>query len=157
MADHEDKKQLKFIEILLVVGGIIGSLGIKSEDSSIRLILTLFLICSLMYYYMVSNQLYKKKLYRKVFANLTSILFAVLITSPLISSTPELISFWGSSYPIFNIITNCIMAVCLSILIFLNLQDKSEVEFGKSFNFLIIIIINSILILITFNWLTASS
>jgi len=51
MTDGEDNKQIKFIEILLIVGGIIGGLGYKNEDSSVRLLLALFLISSLMYYF----------------------------------------------------------------------------------------------------------
>lgn len=140
MVESEDKKQLKFIEILLIVGGIIGGLEFKSGDSSS--LLTLFLISSLMYYYLVSNPPLKE-LYKRIFAIITSILFAALITVPLMSSTPATISFWGPSYPKFNIITNYIGAICLSALIFINLQDKSELESGKVLNlknFIVILI-----------------
>ncbi len=68
MADCEDEKQLKFIDILLVIGGIIGGLGYKNEESSIRALLALFLISSLMCYYVISDsdQSYRK-INRKVF------------------------------------------------------------------------------------------
>jgi hypothetical protein len=157
MADGEDKKQLKFIEILLVVGGIIGGVGYKNEDSSIRVLLALFLISSLMYYYVISDpdQSYRK-INRRVFADFTSVFFSVLIIYPMMLTTPALISFWGSNYPKFNAIINFIGAIILSILIFINLQEKSEVESWKILNFLFIIIINAILIWMIFIWLEGS-
>ncbi len=156
MTDDEDERQLKFIEILLIVGGIIGSLGDKSENSSIRFILAVFLISSLMYYYAVSNpHLRYKKIFKKVSANLTSIFFAILIVYPLIFSTPDLISFWGSSYPVFNVVITSIEAFFLSILIFINLQEKSEVDSWKMHNLLFVIIINIIFVEMIFIWLTS--
>ncbi len=124
----EDKNQLRFIELLLIVGAIIGSLRFN------KFTLTFFLISSLAYYYAASNQL---GLYRKVFAGLTSILFGVLITYPFLSFCP--------GYPEFNIIVNYILAICLSILVFINLQEKSEVA-------LVYIITVTILTLMILNW-----
>lgn len=136
----------------MVVGGIIGGLGYKNEDFSIRFLLALFLMSSLMYYYVVSdpNQLYGK-INRKVFADFTSVFFSVLIIYPTMFVTPALISFWGSSYPEFNTIISFIGAIVLSILIFINLQEKSEVESWEIPNVLILIIINTILIWMTFS------
>jgi len=154
MADSEDKKQLKFIEILMVVGGIIGGLGFKSGESSIRFMLTLFLMSSLMYYHEVSNQQYGKQLY----AMLTSSLFSGLITYPLMSSTPAL-SLWGPSYPKFDVITNYIMAIFLFCIIFKNLEKKSGQESGKIINSqnLIFIILGAFLTWTVLTWLTTSS
>jgi len=46
------KQRLKFVEILLIVGGILGSLGLENEET---ILLILFLISSLSYYTTVSN------------------------------------------------------------------------------------------------------
>jgi hypothetical protein len=115
MTDSRDKKQLKFIEILLVVGGIIGGLGYKSENSLVRTILALFLISSLLYYSAVYNQ--EKG---RIPAFFTSVLFPVLITYPLISGTPP-ISFWGGGRKILGYI----IAAGLFYVIFGILQEKS--------------------------------
>jgi hypothetical protein len=153
MVDSEDNKQMKFIEILLVVGGIIGGLGYKSGDSSVRFMLTLFLMSSLMYYHEVSNQRPGKQLY----AMLTSSLFSGLITYPLMSNTPAL-SLWGPSYPKFNAITNYIMAIFLFYIIFKNLQKNSG-ESGKIIKSqnLIFIILGVFLTWTVLTWLTTSS
>lgn len=121
MTKGEDKKQLKFIEILLLVGSIIGGLGYRSEDPSVRIILVLFLISSLMYYFEVSNQKNDK-----IFAFFTSILFSGLITYPLIPITPASVSFWGPRFSSFNNILNYIMAISLFYVIYNNLQEKSK-------------------------------
>ncbi len=143
MTDSEDNKQIKFIEILLIVGGIIGGLGFKNDDSSIRFILALFLISSLLYYYTVSDQ-FKFKV---VYANLTSILFSVLITYPLILGKP--IFFMGTDIHKY---AAYIIASGLFYLIFINLQEKSgQVESGKISK--TILIIGFILTLMTLNWL----
>lgn len=161
MTDDDDKKQLKFIEILLIVGGIIGGLGYKSEDSSIRFLLALFLMSSLTYYFVVStpNELFGGKVFRIIFRNgfadMTSIFFAVLIVNPLMFSTPAIISFWGSGYLKFNMTTNLIGAACFAELIFINLQEKSKIDFGKMLKLLLIFIINIILIWMMFNFLKA--
>ena len=90
---------------------------------------------------------------------MTSSLFSSLITYPLMSSTPSLKYFWGPNYPKFNIISTYIMAIFLFILIFINLQEKSEVESGKIFNSQNknIIIRGAFLTLMMLYWLTASS
>ncbi len=49
------ERKLKFIEILLVVGGIIGGLRLQNEDDPMNMIFGLFLIGSLLYYFMLSN------------------------------------------------------------------------------------------------------
>lgn len=158
MADSEDKKQLKFIEILMVVGGIIGGLGFKSEDFSIRFLLTVFLISSLMYYYEISNKLHLKYQLINLFAMLTSSMFSGLITYPLRSSPPDLISFWGSSYPSFIKDINSIMAISLFYIIFINLQEKSGQVKSKIFNSQnLFIIIGTIITVMILNYLTASS
>ncbi len=115
MTDSRDKKQLKFIEILLIIGGIIGGLGYKSENSLIRTILALFLISSLMYYSRVYNQ---KKV--GTYAFYISVLFPVLITYPLISGTSP---FLGGPY--FRKILGYIIAAGLFYAIFGILQEKS--------------------------------
>ncbi|MBI4344972.1 MAG: hypothetical protein HY555_05270 [Euryarchaeota archaeon] len=48
------EKKLKLIEILLIVGGIIGGLRIK-EDDPMNTVFGLFLLMSIVYYLMVSN------------------------------------------------------------------------------------------------------
>ncbi|MEK6977178.1 MAG: hypothetical protein AABX40_02100 [Candidatus Hydrothermarchaeota archaeon] len=48
------EKKLKLIEILLIVGGIIGGLRIK-EDDPMNTVFGLFLLMSIVYYLTVSN------------------------------------------------------------------------------------------------------
>ena len=48
------EKKLKLIEILLIVGGIIGGLRLK-EDDPMNTAFGLFLLMSIVYYLMVSN------------------------------------------------------------------------------------------------------
>lgn len=115
MTDSRDEKQLKFIEILLIIGGIIGGLGFKSENSLIRITLALFLISSLLYYSRVYNQ--KEG---GIFAFYISVLFPVLITYPLILGTSP---FWGGPY--FRKILGYIIAAGLFYVIFGILQEKS--------------------------------
>ncbi len=116
MTDGEENRQLKFIEILLIVGGIIGGLGYKNEDSSIRFILAVFLISSLVYYFEVSNPRYAQ-----FFAFLTSAFFSVLVTYPLISLSRT--SLLGSD---MDKLLGYLLGISLFIVIFLNLQEKSE-------------------------------
>lgn len=49
------EQKLKFIEILLVVGGIIGGLRLQNENDPMNMIFGLFLTGSLLYYFMLSN------------------------------------------------------------------------------------------------------
>lgn len=116
MTEGEENKKLRFIEILLIVGGIIGGLGYNTEDSSIRFILAIFLISSLMYYFEISNPRNPQ-----FFAFLTSAFFSVLVTYPLISFSRT--SLWG---PDIDKILDYILSGALFIVIFLNLQEKSE-------------------------------
>jgi len=130
MTDGEDNKQIKFIEILLIVGGIIGGLGYKNEDSSVRLLLALFLISSLMYYFEISN-----KRNNKIFAFFTSILFSVLITYPVLLGSTT--SFLGH---VIDIILDHFLAYGLFIIIFLNLRERSEQEESKMNLYLILLL-----------------
>lgn len=56
--DNTDEKirdrKLKFIEILLIVGGILGGLRIEKDDS-MNAVLGVFLVGSLLYYFTVSD------------------------------------------------------------------------------------------------------
>jgi len=142
MTDVEDNIKIKFIEILLIVGGIIGGLGYKSEDSSVRLLLALFLISALMYYFEISNQKINN-----LFAFFTSVLFSVLITYPILSGSA--ISFLGHS---IDIILGHFLAYGLFIIIFLNLRDKSEQEKSKT-NLYFIFLIGSFITSIALIWL----
>lgn len=49
------EQKLKFIEILLVVGGIIGGLRLQNENDPMNITFGLFLMGSLVYYFMLSN------------------------------------------------------------------------------------------------------
>lgn len=107
-----DNKQLKFIEILLIVGGIIGGL---SENPSNKVILAFFLISSLIYYFAVSkrnNEFWANKM---LFAYLVSGFFSVLITYPILSGPPV----WGNTGTMG---ISLIIMISLFILIFLNLK-----------------------------------
>lgn len=142
MTDCEDNKKIKFIEILLIVGGIIGGLGYKNEDSSVRFLLALFLISALMYYFEISNQRINN-----LFAFFTSVLFSVLITYPVISGSTT--SFLGHS---FDKILDHILAYGLFSSIFLNLLEKSEQKKSKT-NLYLIFLIGYVIIYIAFIWL----
>lgn len=137
MTEIEGNKQLKFIEILLIVGGIIGGLGYGSENSSVRLILALFLISSLTYYLYVPDQ-------NMIISLLTSGLFSVLITYPIISlSKPSIL---GHD---IDIIISYILAIVLFIMILKNLQVKSEQKIST--NVMIVSVIILIIILFGLN------
>ncbi len=69
----------QFIEILLIVGGIIGAL---SDNPLNKVILALFLIFSLLYYLLSDSRS------KKVAAIFTSFFFSVLITNPILSGPP---------------------------------------------------------------------
>ncbi len=49
------EQKLKFIEILLLVGGIIGGLRLQNIDDPMNLIFGLFITGSLLYYFAISN------------------------------------------------------------------------------------------------------
>jgi uncharacterized membrane protein (UPF0136 family) len=49
------EQKLKFIEILLIVGGIIGGLRLQDKNDLINIVFGLFLIGSLLYYITISN------------------------------------------------------------------------------------------------------
>lgn len=116
MNDTKDNKQLKVIEILLIVGGIIGGFGFQSENPLIRkVIFPIFLISSLLYYFQVSE-----RRHTLVFAIFTSILFSGLITYPMISGIPN--SSLGQQN---DKILSYILGISLSGVIFKNLNEKS--------------------------------
>lgn len=145
MNDSKDKKQLKFIEILLIVGGIIGGLGFKGEDSKIKVIFAFFLITSLMYYSTISN-----KHNSNIFAFLTSILFSALITYPIISGTP--LPYWNS-YPSAYKVLNAFFATSIFIVIYRNLEEKMARPIYGS----ILIYISGIIITLAYSqWLSSS-
>ncbi|MGB8218349.1 MAG: hypothetical protein WCE94_13705 [Candidatus Methanoperedens sp.] len=63
------EQKLKFIEILLVVGGIIGGLRFQNENDPMNILLGLFITGSLLYYFTISNP----KIYSVAVSTFTSI------------------------------------------------------------------------------------
>lgn len=92
MVDTIDKdikeEKLRFIEVLLTVGGIIGAIRIKPEDHWMNAILGVFLVGSLLYFFQISTPRYSKV---AIFlsALLSSFFFPFIAVSPLISWNPE--------------------------------------------------------------------
>ena len=115
MNDTKDNKQLELINILLIVGGIIGGFGFQNENPLIKtVIFPVFLISSLMYYFQVSN---KEHARGDLYALVTSILFSGLITYPMLSGVPN--SLWGQQ---LSRILNYFLGIGLSVVVFMNLK-----------------------------------
>jgi hypothetical protein len=139
MNDTKDNKQLKLIDILLIVGGIIGGFGFQNGNPLIRkVIFPIFLISSLLYYFQVSNKEHG------VFLNslFTSILFSGLITYPLISGIPY--SLYGQQ---IDRILSCFLGIGLSEVIFINLKVKSDQEKSSILEY-IVVAVSTFLVLV---------
>lgn len=112
------EQKLKFIEILLVVGGIIGGLRLQNEDDPMNMIFGLFLTGSLLYYFMLSNT----KINSKAVSGsiLIGFIMAIIFTSfgfSVIAILPFIIK------GITSLIGGLIMIIwfLLSVLIFISL------------------------------------
>jgi uncharacterized membrane protein YfcA len=126
MNDTKDNKRLKLIEILLIVGGIIGGFGFQNENPLIKkVIFPVFLISSLMYYLQVSN---KEHARGELYSLVTSILFSGLITYPMLSGVPT--SLWGQQN---DRILSYFLGIGLSVVVFMNLKLKSDQEKSREF------------------------
>ncbi len=116
MSNGDYDGKIKVIEMLLIIGSIIGSLGLKGDESKIKVVMGLFLISSLMYYFDVSN-----RRNGNYYALLTSIFFPVLITVPILSGPSVL--FLGRD---IHVISSYILAIGLFWGVLNNLQEKSS-------------------------------
>jgi hypothetical protein len=103
--DKQSEQKLKFVEILLIVGGIIASLGVKGPYFGG------FLIFSLLYYFSLSNMRFTSKttkdfVYISFLALFVAIFFTLLVISSIEFSTilgfPSI--YWKISFIIFNVI-----------------------------------------------------
>ena len=111
--DTKDNKQLKLINVLLIVGGIIGGFGFQNENPLIKkLIFPVFLISSLMYYFQLSN---KEHTPGDLYSLVTSILFSG--TYPMLSGNPN--SVWGQQN---DRILSYFLGIGLSVVVFMNLN-----------------------------------
>ena len=50
--DELRERKLKFIEIILLVGGIIGGVRLQNKNNLMNIIFVLFLISSVLYYFL---------------------------------------------------------------------------------------------------------
>jgi len=59
--DEFRERKLKFIEILLIVGGIVGGIQLKNGNDQMNVLFGLFLVSSILYYFLVSNKMVSNK------------------------------------------------------------------------------------------------
>jgi hypothetical protein len=112
------ERKLKFIEIVLIVGGIIGSIQLKNENYGMNIVFGLFLIGSILYYFSVSNKIDSK-----------SIQISVIITAPSFSAI-AIMQFFHKGMPLFYGVSIFLLFIALAFLIgsSLYLGRRKEIE-----------------------------
>lgn len=81
--DELRERKLKFIEIILLVGGIIGGVRLQNKNDLMNIIFVLFLISSVLYYFLVSNKI-DVKISFEIAIILIALGFSVIAIGPLI-------------------------------------------------------------------------
>ena len=113
--DELRERKLKFIEILLIVGGIVGGIQLKNGNDQMNVLFGLFLVSSILYYIIVSNKMDSNKWHFQIAIKwsmaLISSCFSGLAISPFI-----LEKMWNY----YTIVIFSLFAV-LTVLVFLAL------------------------------------
>lgn len=88
--DEVRKIRLKLIEILLIIGGIIGGIELKSEINVMNFFFVLFLVFAIYYYIIVSNKIVKP--IELIFlALVVAIFFSIIIMIPFYRNIDNMI------------------------------------------------------------------
>lgn len=126
--DELRERKLKFIEILLIVGGIVGGIQLKNGNDLINFLFGLFLVSSILYYIIVSNKMDSNKWHFQIAIKWSmafiSSCFSGLAISPFILE----------SISIFYGIVIFLLFIVLTVLVFLALYigRKEEIEESKA-------------------------
>lgn len=92
--DNEVRKiRLKLIEILLIIGGIIGGIGLKNEIYWMSAFFVLFLISAIFYYMIVSNKLVENHILLLFFALFVAICFSIIVIIPFFRNIDNVIIY----------------------------------------------------------------
>ncbi len=113
--DELRERKLKFIEILLIVGGIVGGIQLKNGNDQMNVLFGLFLVSSILYYFLVSHKMVSNKWHSQIAIKcsmaLISSCFSGLAISPFILE----------SISIFYAIVIFLLFIVLIVLVFLAL------------------------------------
>ena len=104
------ERKVKLIEILLIVGGIVGGIRIDNQNTILNLVFGSFILCTMFYYIIVSNKLDSKIIYFAMYGAMfiIAICFSVIAILPLIDEGLPLIIYAAATF----------LCVLLVILIF---------------------------------------
>lgn len=91
--DEVRKIRLKLIEILLIIGGIIGGIELKSEINWISIPFVLFLIFAIYYYVLVSNKLVEERILFAIYPLFVAICFSIIVIIPFFRNIDNVIKF----------------------------------------------------------------
>jgi hypothetical protein len=105
MIDDKVKNQkLKFIEILLIVGGVVSRLGL-TNGHSVNEVFGIFLVGSLIYFFAISNIPAVEPVGRYKWAIIVSIFLSILMVAPSFSAIAVLpLASWDNA-TVYNAIT----------------------------------------------------
>ena len=123
--DEMRNRKLKFIEILLIVGGIIGAIrsgGIKPDVDLINAIFSLFILISIIYYGLVSHKIINPIMCISL-GSIIAVSFAIIAVWPFTQLIIE--EFALGAY----ILSIAVIALLTAVFIFLFLwidEDKAE-------------------------------
>lgn len=112
------ERKLKFIEILLIVGGIVGGTRISNQSIIMNIVFGFFILGSILYYITVSNKLDSKIIRFEMYISMSFIAigFSAISISP----------FTYKGISIFNTIIIAALGISLVFLIFLALYGSAE-------------------------------
>jgi len=126
--DELRERKLKFIEILLIIGGIVGGIQLKNGNDQMNVLFGLFLVSSILYYFLVSNKMVSNRWHSQIAIYLSmgfiSSCFSGITISPFIL---EKIS-------IYYAIVIFLLFIVLTVLVFLALYigRREEIEESKA-------------------------
>ena len=129
--DELRERKLKFIEILLIVGGIVGGIQLKSGNNQMNVLFGLFLVSSIFYYFLVSNKMISNKWPSQI-----AIKWSMAFISSCFSGF-IILQFILERISIFYAIVMFLLFVVLTVLVFLALyigrmEEIEEIEESKA-------------------------
>jgi uncharacterized membrane protein YfcA len=126
--DELRERKLKFIEILLIVGGIVGGIQLKNGNDLMNFLFGLFLVSSILYYIIVSNKMVSNKWPSQIGIKWSMAFISISFSGFTISSF-ILEKMWNC----YTIVIVSLFAL-LAVLVFLALYigRKEEIEESKA-------------------------
>ena len=115
--DELRDRKIKFVEILLLIGGIIGGVSLQKENDPMNMVFGFFLLGSVLYYFVVSNKMDIKTTFLKI-----SLVFSSILTAAGFSGL-AIVPFIHNGISIPYAVVILLLYFALTILIFLALYQ----------------------------------